>query len=556
MGPHVSNEAHDIALEGQTAVMPRALQLLDILTVLFDGCPNATLASAARTCKLWRISALQRLWRVLDTALPLLRLLGKVDWRNSRYYIDFEALPRVQFYAGFVQYITVHIGCGGIPPDVIDEFACATLLGRPLIFPHLISLDCLLDGPEAIRSAYFWLAIRPPKISISFLDATKAAYPSVIRSLSRHSVSLTSLCLHIDGNSELNEAVNECFANALKPLANLACLTADGHILCTPTVWTCIAQLPNLKEVRSPLFQVGYSPHAFHPPAWHGIGPPTLDTPFPSLRAITMAALSQLVVTVLGYYPLDGVRSLELLLIDYNYDPPTEQSLIQIVTTCKCLHRLHLITPHLRLPLLKLPLSPDLTHLVVCTDGVAMIDSADLVYICSMMPNLEVLDLIPTMVFRSYPPGLTLEVIRSIAEVCPRLERASLYIDTDISGIRFSFDDPPFPSNHPLSTLCLTSCQVLNCSEVAMYLCTLFQDAQRTPTIKAPEVSFRQQFGWWDGPDLGSPEKEWKGVGEIMDMLRRQVIPSFRSRLAQKDAELKALREKLRFHTVGERLLQ
>ncbi|KAF8328575.1 uncharacterized protein EI90DRAFT_3125995 [Cantharellus anzutake] len=332
------------------------------------------------------------------------------------------------------------------------------------------------------------------------------------------------------------------------------------HILCTPTVWTCIAQLPNLKAVHSPLFQGRFNNYAFDSSAWHGIGPPTLDTPFPSLRAIEMAVPSQLAAIVLGYYPLDGVRSLGLLLIDYKYNPPTEQSLIQIVTTCKCLHRLLLITPHFRLPVLKLPLSPELTHLVVCTDGVETIDNADLMYICSKMPNLEVLDLIPTQVCRNHPPGLTLEVIRSIAGICPRLERASLYIDMDISGIQFSFDDPPFPLNHPLSTLYFTPSQVLNRTEVAMYLCTLFQDPQRAPAIKAPKVSFRQQLGCWDGPHFHSteqnPEEEWKCVGEIMDTLRRHAIASFQTRLAQNDAELKALREKLRLYTAVEHLMK
>ncbi|KAF8329456.1 uncharacterized protein EI90DRAFT_3125227 [Cantharellus anzutake] len=539
---NVSISTDDIASEegqGQTAVMPPALRLLDILTILFDGCPKATLASAAQTCKLWSIPALKRLWRVLDTLLPFLRLLFET-WPPVSDNRNFE--PRIQFYAQFVQSITVHIGYDSIHPLLTSVLTHAVQFLQPPPFQHLISLDCFFNGPEATREAGIWLAIRPPKISLSFLSSTEATYLSVIRSLYHHGASLTFLSLHMDKTSELSEAVKECIVNALKPLDNLACLAADGHILFTPTVWTCIAQLPNLEEVRSPFFKGGF--HATSgSSAWLSFEPSTLDAPFPSLRTLEMVVPSKLAAIILGYYPLDGVHCLGLLLTDNKNDPPTEQSLIQIVTSCKSLHRLLLVAPYSRLPVLQLPLSPDLTHLVVCTDSVGTIDNADLVYLCSKTPNLEALELVPTRVLGN--PRLTLEVIRSIAEVCPRLERVSLYVDTDVSGIRFSFDDAPIPSNHPLSTLCFTPSEVLNRSEVATYLCTLFRDAQRAPIIVALSVCFGRHFGWkW--PIYEDSEEEWECVAEFMDTLWRRVVPSFRNRLGQKDAELEALRREPR----------
>ncbi|KAF8328546.1 uncharacterized protein EI90DRAFT_3017603 [Cantharellus anzutake] len=532
--------------------MPRALQLLNILAVLFDCCPNTTLASAAQTCKLWWIPALQRLWRVLDTPLPLLLLLGKTDRWDTRRYVsnsmDLDALPRVQFYAQFVQCISVRISRrSDIHLKLLSEFTQVVQFLHPHLFPHLTSLDltssdCYSNGPQAIRIACAWLATCPPKISLSFLDSQ---CPSVIRSLIHHGASLTSLSLHIDMISRPNGAVEECFVSSLKPLVNLACLTADQCILFTSTVWTCIAQLPNLKEVHSPKFVEEESgADAPDPSTWHSLEPSTFDTPFPSLHTIEMAVPSQLAVIVLGYYPLDGVRFLRLLLTDDENDLPTEQSLIQIVTICKGLHELLLVAPDFSLPVLKLPLSPNLTYLMVCTNDVETITNAELVDLCSKMPNLEELGLIPVEVDRNDdPPGLTLEVIRSIAGVCPRLERASLYINTDVSGIQFSFDDPPFPSNHPLSTLCFAPSPVRNRSEVAAYLCTVFPDARRAPTIMAPRVSFQQHFSW-GGPHHHDPEEEWKCVSEFMDKLRRRVIPCFRSRLEQMGAELEALRKK------------
>ncbi|KAF8328572.1 uncharacterized protein EI90DRAFT_3290502 [Cantharellus anzutake] len=528
--------------------MHRALRLLDILTILFDGCSNETLASAARTCKSWQILALQRLWRVLETPLPLLWLLGFDDWENTKrvFDIDFEALPRLQFYARFVQSITVHSGYtddSHIHPRLIGEFAHMAQFLHPHLFPHLVSLDCLLDGPEAIWRASFWLGIRLSKISLSLLDCTEAACLLAIRSLSHHGAFLTSLSLHLDQTSEFSEAVIECFVNALKPLVNLVCLTANWEILFTPTVWTCIAQFPNLKEVRSSsLEELDADPP--DPSAWYSFEPPTLDTPFPSLHTIAMAVPSQLSVIVLGYYPLDGVRFLGLLLTDKKDDPLTEQSLTRIVTICKGLHELLLVAPNFSLPVLKLPLLPNLTHLTVCTNGVETINNADLVDLGSKMPNLEDLGLIPVQVHD--PPSLTLEVIRAIAGVCPRLGRASLYVNTDVSDIRFSFDDPPLPSNHPLSTLCFAPSPVQNCCEVAMYLCTVFQDARHAPTIMAPEVSFEQHFSW-EGLDHRTdqdPGEGWKYVAEFMGTLRRRIILPFQR-------ELEALRGEVRFYTAG-----
>ncbi|KAF8319219.1 uncharacterized protein EI90DRAFT_1533647 [Cantharellus anzutake] len=306
--PHMRRTNTTFA-KGQTGVMPRPLQILDILTVLFDCCSNATLASAARTCKLWMIPALRRLWRVLDTPVPLLRLLGSVDNADSLFYrlstvMDLEALPRIQFYAKFVQSITVVIGdwSNHIHPELMDEFTLAVQFLHPHLFSHLISLDCYLYGSRAIRSAGIWLAVRSPKISLSFRGPPDATCLPLIRSLCHHSASLTSLSLYIGETSGFREALNECFVNALKPLVNIVSLTATGGILLTPTVWTCIAQLPNVKEVRSPSprgFDFRYS-------AWHDFGPPALDTPFPSLHTIEMAIPSQLAVIVLGYYPLSG----------------------------------------------------------------------------------------------------------------------------------------------------------------------------------------------------------------------------------------------------------
>ncbi|KAF8319217.1 uncharacterized protein EI90DRAFT_3132648 [Cantharellus anzutake] len=521
--------------------MPPALQHSDILTVLFDGCPNTTLASAAQTCKLWWIPALRRLWRVLDTPSPLLQLLPEVDRCSISTYL--QQLLRVQFYAQFVQSLTIHLKYHGA---MINEF---TRILYPRLLPHLISLNCLLDGPKETRSACAWLEICSPKISLSILNCPGATCLPVIQFLHHRGASLTSLSLHIDEISRSHGAVKDCLLDVLKLLVNLVSLTANWQILFTPTVWTCIAQLPNLEQVHSPSVEEESGADAPDPSAWHSLEPSTLDTPFPSLRTIEMAVPSQLAAIVLGYYPLDGVRFLRLLLTDDENDPPTEQSLIQIVTICKGLHGLLLVAPDFSLPVLKLPLSPNLTHLTVCTNDVETITNADLVYLCSKMPNLEELGLIPVEVDRNDdPPGLTLEVIRSIAGVCPRLERASLYINTDVSGIQFSFDDPPFPSNHPLSTLSFVPSSVRNRSEVATYLCTVFPDARRAPMIMAPRVSFVQYFDW-DGPYHDAredPEEEWEWecVKEFMDTLRRRVVPFFRSRLEQKDTELEALRKK------------
>ncbi|KAF8328544.1 uncharacterized protein EI90DRAFT_1533291 [Cantharellus anzutake] len=256
--------------------------------------------------------------------------------------------------------------------------------------------------------------------------------------------------------------------------------------------------------------------------------PPTLDAPFPSLHTIEMGIPSQLAVMVLGCYPLSGVRFLRLLLTDAEDHSPTEQSLIQIVTICKDLRGLAILTPCFDLPVLNLPLPPDLTQLLIYTDGVESINNADLVDLCSKMPNLEDLGLIPVSPpINDDPPSLTLEVIRSIANVCPCLGRASLYINTDILDIQFSFDDPPLPSNHPLSVLGFLPSRVRDCSAVATYLCALFQDARRAPTIVTRAIHFDEYFNWegryfCDG--FEDSEEEWGNVAEFMGTLRRRVI--------------------------------
>lgn len=65
--------------KGTASVIPaqqRLVNTLDVWIIVFEYCNRRTLASAARVWKAWEEPALRALWRHLDDAIPLFRLLA------------------------------------------------------------------------------------------------------------------------------------------------------------------------------------------------------------------------------------------------------------------------------------------------------------------------------------------------------------------------------------------------------------------------------------------------------------------------------------------------
>ncbi len=182
-------------------------------------------------------------------------------------------------------------------------------------------------------------------------------------------------------------------------------------------------------------------------------------------------------------------------------------------------------------------------HLYIRTQYYGSITNEDFRELCIAMPNLEFLALIPMRIPFSnqiipFPdtdrvPQLTLRVIRSIADTCPHLKHAVLYLNTDLLSLQCYSDDEPFPSDHPLLSLCFPSTPVHDCVDVAAYLCNLFPDPCHTPSIttlcfRPPDDHFRLT------PPYPADSDDWMKVAKIMDTLKKQVIPSFKGQLAAK----------------------
>ena len=402
----------------------------------------------------------------------------------------------------------------------------------------------------------FWLNFCPTELKLTFEKPQISSCLPVVQSLHHYSASLTSLDLEFrDIETELPD-VKQCVADTLKSLCNLARISADGSIIFSPSVWVCLAQLPRLERVfslrdmkRSNL--IG----EVRPSDWLGL--PDLVAPFPSLHDLQAVAPCWLATIILTEYPLDHLRELGLLLQDAPDDSRDEFSvrvrLPQAISRFKDLTTLCLVTPHWSFPILDLHLPPDLNFLCICTMDSGSIGNDDFRKLCAAVPNLECLILMPSDIsLDDKSPRLTLEAIRLIGDVCPRLTWATLYVDTDVSSFQWSHDDAPFPS-HPLGVLSFVGTPIDDYFEVAAYLCTLFPDPEDSPDIEVATLHFNHDFDW-KGPVYAFDEdrgRSWDEVVHAMDMLRKRIIPSFRKRLEVKDAEIVKVREELRCALAG-----
>lgn len=74
---------HKKATRAIIPVRRRLVNALDVWITVFEFCDRETLASAARVWKAWEECAMRTLWRHLDDAIPLFKLLSNGVPRRS-----------------------------------------------------------------------------------------------------------------------------------------------------------------------------------------------------------------------------------------------------------------------------------------------------------------------------------------------------------------------------------------------------------------------------------------------------------------------------------------
>ncbi len=223
---------------------------------------------------------------------------------------------------------------------------------------------------------------------------------------------------------------------------------------------------------------------------------------------------------------------------------------IQAITQCKALTELQLVTPHWRFSVLGLCLSSrHMKHLYIRTQDRLSITDEDFRKLCIEMPNLEFLGLIPMSISCTDPlPELTLGAIRSIADTCPHLRHAVLYVDTELSSLQCYFDDDPFSPNHPLLSLCFPPTPVCDCIDVAAYLCTLFPDPGRTPSIRA--LSSTEKLSYWE-PFSDCNSDDWMQIAGMMDTLRKRVISPLKNTVRSEGCRISKVHKEVRHALAG-----
>ncbi|KAG8843061.1 hypothetical protein FRB96_004378 [Tulasnella sp. 330] len=124
----------------------RALSVSDILDEIIERLPNSGRAASARVSSRWLEPSLEKLWKNLNSILPLLKLVSALsDTYDGRHIITFHQPPRDVRWSRFTSYthrirsITWSDDKGTLSNDIFAQI----FLHRPLVHPLLPSIQAL-----------------------------------------------------------------------------------------------------------------------------------------------------------------------------------------------------------------------------------------------------------------------------------------------------------------------------------------------------------------------------------------------------------------------------
>ncbi|KDQ50245.1 hypothetical protein JAAARDRAFT_74312 [Jaapia argillacea MUCL 33604] len=140
----------------------------DLLSEIFRGQDNSTLARSARCCKAWEEPVLSVLWYSLGCIIPLLKILPvEVDETDGHYYlrkdVSKDDLARFKRYARLVRRLLFN--------DTVVQasfaFRLQQLASGEVLFPSLRDLRIYIEIPRLSHGALLFLSPSITKLLIS-----------------------------------------------------------------------------------------------------------------------------------------------------------------------------------------------------------------------------------------------------------------------------------------------------------------------------------------------------------------------------------------------------
>ncbi|KAG8913134.1 hypothetical protein FRC01_004717 [Tulasnella sp. 417] len=264
----VQTGAQDVAAEstGSWALGPAAQVLFtpELLSLVFSHIHSASLATSARVCKAWSDTALNELWRDLDSVFPLLELLfdinlikgehdsrllkeltnilGDADW--NRFHSYGERVRSLDFDQAWTYREDPDI------PDFDSNVAATLCLHHPFgaaFLPHLRNLRWTTDG-SALPMLPF-LSSELKKLYIDMSTETASTANEVFKAIVHRTPSLINFELQAQVQSP---SIITSLARWFETTPNLEEVSLPPNYLTSPLI-RALGSLPKLKKIEASL---------------------------------------------------------------------------------------------------------------------------------------------------------------------------------------------------------------------------------------------------------------------------------------------------------------
>ncbi|KAH8113752.1 hypothetical protein DFH11DRAFT_272706 [Phellopilus nigrolimitatus] len=277
--------------------MHRVLQLVELLDNIFSSCDRASNAECARVCKLWADTALNSLWRSLESSIPLFSILTmcrgspkRIDVIHStRYMVPGDSINAVVWsillsYSQRVRYLNIE-GNGSLEIChlLIDQLVREHQNCR-VLFPNLIELE--LDIPMLPVDTQNRRFENASKCFSDRLTSLTTNLPDKKDFLKVFLNKITTRCPNIQelklGFSEPVRTVEDEIASTLLSLKRLKTVAFPACTM-TSKIASALSTLPNLKLVA--FDDVSWKQSPIEP-----LIPELLPGAFPSLCQLDLGA--------------------------------------------------------------------------------------------------------------------------------------------------------------------------------------------------------------------------------------------------------------------------
>lgn len=424
--------------------MHAVLLIDEVLETVLENCSEWdrkiyrwTLCQLARSCKAWSDPSLDRLWRKLNSAEPLLSLTSAKTQVSPIYRCCLIAIDThyvQQSYAARVKHINF-----SSPPSGLHK--------ETFLFPNLQSATLQHGG---CLTPVDWLAstkLREINVVLAMTAGNEAAdnqcksLALILRQCSRATISSSHTALE---NLRIRGWMTPVLNEALCSLKSLRSLILHTGKSLTAQTLTAVASFPHLQQL---------SIHASDIDGEDLIGALLPGVSFPSLRSLRIRGQRSLFCAILDIIPHSTLRSLYLETEDYDQgslswkptfsllaskapDTLIDFTIDQLLEPEEITNSLFLFSIDTRLALETLhPLSALKALRRFTVDAMVLPDftDKDIEQIGSWWPHLEHLDLgaLPGVLdhIEVWTPKITLSSLNHLAKHCASLRSLTLPLD-------------------------------------------------------------------------------------------------------------------------------